>query len=98
MTARALGFFRVASFGGFRWLLIVAAWILASSARDGLAAESPPKLKPSWAEVCKLKPGTEYLNGMPKEIIWLKDGAEMVLVPGGEFLFGEEKEKQKGLG
>jgi formylglycine-generating enzyme required for sulfatase activity len=42
----------------------------------------------------KPKKGTEYLGDLPKEIIWLKDGAEMVLVPGGEFLFGEHKEKR----
>jgi formylglycine-generating enzyme required for sulfatase activity len=29
---------------------------------------------------------------MPREIVWLKDGAEMVLVPGGDFLYGENKE------
>jgi formylglycine-generating enzyme required for sulfatase activity len=58
-------------------------------------AERQPRLKESWAELFKPKPGTQYVDGMPKEIIWLKDGAEMVLVPGGGFLFGEEKEKRE---
>jgi len=40
----------------------------------------------------KPKSRTEYVGDMPREIIWVKDGAEMVLVPGGEFLYGENKE------
>jgi len=57
--------------------------------------QTQPKLKPTGAKLFKPKPGTEYVDGMPKEIIWLKDGAEMVLVPGGEFLFGKDKEKKE---
>ncbi len=47
---------------------------------------------PSPAQLWKPKEGTSYTGGLPNEIIWLKDGAEMVLVPAGEFLYGEEKE------
>ncbi len=38
------------------------------------------------------KKGTSYTDGLPREIVWRKDGAEMVLVPGGEFLFGKTKD------
>jgi len=47
----------------------------------------------SSGQLWKPKKGTSYVDGLPSEIIWLKDGAEMVLVPGGEFLIGKEREK-----
>ncbi len=62
----------------------------------GAAPEGPSlELKPTWAELFRAKPGTEYLDGMPKEIIWIEDGAEMVLVPASKFLFGEENESKE---
>lgn len=44
-------------------------------------------------QLWKPKEGTQYVGNLPQEIVWSKDGAEMVLVPGGEFLYGENKEK-----
>ncbi len=78
----------------FALLMFSAALADAVDRAEESPAEPPPTLKPGWEELFKPKTGTEYMDGMPKEIIWLKDGAEMVLVPGGEFLFGEEKEKR----
>jgi len=43
-------------------------------------------------QLWKPKEGTSETGGFPDEIIWLKDGAEMVLVASGEFLYGEQKE------
>ncbi len=54
------------------------------------AAEQSQPAKRLW----KPKDGTTYVGDLPREIIWLKDGAEMVLVPGGEFLFGKDKDKK----
>ncbi len=51
-----------------------------------------PDDSPSPAHLWKPKEGTSYVGEFPQEIIWLKDGAEMVLVPAGEFLYGEHKE------
>ena len=76
------------------WLVVSLA-VFAEDEGKKSPDESQPKLKPGWEKLLKPKPGTEWLNGMPKEIVWLKDGAEMVLVPGGEFLFGEAKEKRE---
>jgi formylglycine-generating enzyme required for sulfatase activity len=47
----------------------------------------------SSGQLWRPQEGTSYVDDLPREIIWLKDGAEMVLVPGGEFLFGRIKEK-----
>jgi len=69
-------------------VFVTGAWFFAC-----LATEPPPEPKPLWAKLFKPKPGTQYVKGMPKEIIWLKDGCEMVLVPAGEFLFGEKREE-----
>ena len=49
-----------------------------------------PAVKGFWTP----KKGAQYVGNLPSEIIWLKDGAEMVLVPAGEFLYGEEKESK----
>jgi len=80
-------------------LSLIWALLFACSASEGppseAVAETAPELEQKWARLCEPKPGTEYVNGMPKEIIWLKDGAEMVLVPAGEFLFGEENERRE---
>ncbi len=57
--------------------------------------EASPELKPGPGKLFKPKPGTKHIDGMPTEIIWLKDGAEMVLIPGGEFLFGEDNERRE---
>jgi len=56
---------------------------------------SPTELKAAWMKLLKPKPGTKYLDGLPKEITWLKDGAGMVLIPGGQFLFGQDNEKKE---
>lgn len=53
----------------------------------------PADRSPSLTRLWKPKQGASYVGKLPKRIIWLKDGAEMVLVPGGEFLFGKTKEK-----
>ena len=58
---------------------------------SGRAAEQSESTTRLW----KPKAGTSYTGGLPREIIWLKDGAEMVLVPGGEFLFGKTKETMR---
>ncbi|NQT84459.1 SUMF1/EgtB/PvdO family nonheme iron enzyme [bacterium] len=57
----------------------------------GEAAEEAKSTTSLW----KPKEGTSYVENLPKEIIWLKDGAEMVLVPGGQFLFGKRKDRMK---
>lgn len=75
--------------------LFAAQCLLALEDHGSASSKSPPDLPASWAKLLKPKPGTEYVDGMPKEIVWLKDGAEMILVPGGKFLFGENKEERE---
>jgi len=53
----------------------------------------PADRSPSPTQLWKPKKGTSYVGKLPKRIIWLKDGAEMVLAPAGEFLFGNRNEK-----
>jgi formylglycine-generating enzyme required for sulfatase activity len=76
-------------------VLIAAAGHPANFDNEGIPSVSPQELKPTWAKLLQPKPGTEFINGMPREILWLKDGAEMVLVPAGEFLFGKDNEARE---
>lgn len=68
------------------WALVFLAGILSHCGREPEDSGAKGPWKP--------KKGTRYIGNLPKEIVWLKDGAEMVLVPAGEFLCGEEKEKK----
>ncbi len=71
-------------------LRIIALLLLLAAVPDcRRTADEPSSSGPLWTP----KEGTSYIESLPREIIWLKDGAEMVLVAPGEFLFGKNKEK-----
>jgi len=65
---------------------VVLLGLIAHCRREGDRVPTPARL---W----KPKHGASYIDGLPEEIVWLKDGAQMVLVPGGEFLFGRANHK-----